>query len=53
LWGLLYTDPEAAADRLTELADEELRAEIRDRLSEFAAANHRPTDRTMTASGFI
>lgn len=41
----LYTDPEAAADRLTGMADEELREDIRDRLSEFAAADHRPTDR--------
>lgn len=41
----LYVEPEVAADRLTELADEELGAEIRDRLSEFAAAEHRPADR--------
>ncbi|HRY16547.1 MAG TPA: hypothetical protein P5330_11835, partial [Candidatus Competibacteraceae bacterium] len=41
----LYIDPKVAADRLAKLADEELRAEIRDRLSEFAAADHRPTDR--------
>ncbi len=41
----LYTDPEAAADRLSELADSELRAEIEHRLSEFAAADHRPVDR--------
>ena len=41
----LYVEPEVAADRLTVLADEELRAEIRDRLSEFAAAEHRPADR--------
>ena len=41
----LYTEPEAAADRLTVLADEELQAEIRDRLGEFAAAEHRPADR--------
>lgn len=40
----LYTDPQAAADRLTELADEELRAEIEYRLSELAAADHRPLD---------
>ena len=41
----LYVEPEFAADRLTELADEELQAEIRDRLGEFAAAEHRPADR--------
>ncbi|HOW60952.1 MAG TPA: formylglycine-generating enzyme family protein [Candidatus Contendobacter sp.] len=41
----LYVEPEVAADRLTELADEELRAEIRDRLGEFAAAEHRLLDR--------
>lgn len=41
----LYVEPEVAADRLAVLADEELRAEIRDRLSEFAAAEHRPMDR--------
>ncbi|MCC2868225.1 MAG: formylglycine-generating enzyme family protein [Candidatus Accumulibacter phosphatis] len=41
----LYTDTEAAAVRLTELADEELRAEIAHRLGEFAAADHRPADR--------
>lgn len=41
----LYVEPEVAADRLMVLADEELRAEIRDRLSEFAAAEHRPADR--------
>ncbi|MCP5197233.1 MAG: formylglycine-generating enzyme family protein [Gammaproteobacteria bacterium] len=41
----LYTDPKVAADRLTVLADEELRAEIHDRLGEFAATDHRPTDR--------
>jgi hypothetical protein len=41
----LYTDPEAAADRLTELADAELRPEIEHRLREFAAADHRPADR--------
>ncbi|HPE71873.1 MAG TPA: formylglycine-generating enzyme family protein [Candidatus Competibacter sp.] len=41
----LYTEPEAAADRLAELADAELHAEIRDRLGEFAATDHRPTDR--------
>lgn len=41
----LYTEPEAAAARLTELADAELQAEIHDRLGEFAAADHRPTDR--------
>jgi hypothetical protein len=41
----LYTDPDAAADRLTELADEALRPEIEHRLREFAAADHRPADR--------
>lgn len=41
----LYTEPEAAAARLTELADAELQAEINGRLGEFAAADHRPTDR--------
>ncbi|MFO1432959.1 MAG: SUMF1/EgtB/PvdO family nonheme iron enzyme [Candidatus Competibacteraceae bacterium] len=41
----LYTDPVGAADRLAQLADEELREEIRARLGEFAAADHRAGDR--------
>lgn len=41
---LLYTEPQAAAERLTELADDELRPEIQFRLSELAAADHRPAD---------
>ena len=41
----LYTHPQAAAERLSELADAELRDEIRHRLREFAAADHRPVGR--------
>ena len=41
----LYADAEAAALCLTELADGELRTEIAHRLGEFAAADHRPSDR--------
>ncbi len=37
----LYTDPAGAADHLARLADDELREEIRARLGEFAAADHR------------
>ncbi len=38
----LYFDPTGAVERLTELADVELRDEIRERLAEFAADEHRP-----------
>ncbi len=41
----LYTDPAGAADPLARLADDELREEIRARLGEFAAADHRSDDR--------
>jgi hypothetical protein len=38
----LYSEPESAAEHLAQLADDELREEVRERLSEFAAAEHRP-----------
>lgn len=38
----LYLDPKNAAQQLAQLADDELRDEIRERLAAFAAADHRP-----------
>ncbi|MBL8398183.1 MAG: hypothetical protein JNL84_08580, partial [Candidatus Accumulibacter sp.] len=41
----LYTAPREAAERLSALADSALRDEIRHRLRQFAAADHRPPGR--------
>jgi hypothetical protein len=41
----LYITPEKATQRLAQLADETLRDEVRDRLTAFAAAEHRPGTR--------
>ena len=40
----LYLDPKGAAQQLAQLADEELKDEVRDRLARFAAAEHRRPD---------
>src|SRR5215510_11795091 len=40
----LYLDPKGAAQQLAQLADEELKDEVRDRLGRFAASEHRRPD---------
>ena len=40
----LYLDPKGAAQQLAQLADEELKDEVHDRLARFAAAEHRRPD---------
>src|SRR5262249_52990634 len=40
----LYLDPGGAAQQLAQLADAELKEEVRDRLARFAAAEHRRPD---------
>ena len=40
----LYLDPKGAAQQLAQLADEELKEEVHDRLARFAAAEHRRPD---------
>ena len=46
----LYLDPRGAAQQLAQLADDELKDEVHDRLARFAAAEHRRPDRNYLAN---